>query len=278
MFNVCVDCVVREWLRQVLGEDVPRDGVGDLVCDQCIPFFVDDGLVAARCPEWLQSSFNIFINLFERIGLRTNAKETKVMTCLLGKIQVAQTEEEYASLQTGLGTSTKKRRRVDCEVCGASLAAESLRSHLETQRNIFRSFVLKRDILIAQVPEVYCATESPATGLYFCPVVQCGGQSGTFLCDIPSDLVCIPIEAPQPLPKCERCGLQMPVEDLNGGHHHTVLCQRGWERKRQHAAAVRSQEALGRSFTAYGEELERVEVFKYLGRLIAYDDSNTQAM
>ncbi len=22
MFNVCVDCVVREWLRQVLGEDV----------------------------------------------------------------------------------------------------------------------------------------------------------------------------------------------------------------------------------------------------------------
>ncbi len=46
MFNVCVDCVVREWLRQVLGEGVARDGVGDLVRDQCIAFFVDDGLVA----------------------------------------------------------------------------------------------------------------------------------------------------------------------------------------------------------------------------------------
>ncbi len=68
------------------------------------------------------------------------------------------------------------------------------------------------------------------------------------------------------------------MEDLNGGHHRTELCQRGWERKRQHAAAVRSQEALRHSFTAYGEELERVEVFKYLGRLIAYDDSDTQAM
>jgi hypothetical protein len=70
----------------------------------------------------------------------------------------------------------------------------------------------------------------------------------------------------------------MPVADLNGGHHRTELCQRGRERKRQHAAAVRSQEALERSFMAYREELERVEVFKYLGRLIAYDDADNQAM
>ena len=27
---------------------------------------------------------------------------------------------------------------------------------------------------------------------------------------------------------------------------------------------------------AYGEELERVEIFKYLGWLIAYDDADTQ--
>jgi hypothetical protein len=109
MFNICVDYAVREWLRQVLGEGVARDGVGDLVRDQCIAFFVDDGLVAARCPEWLQSSFNTLITLFKWISLWTNAKKTKVMTCLPGKIRVAQTEEEYASQQTGLGTSTTKR-------------------------------------------------------------------------------------------------------------------------------------------------------------------------
>jgi hypothetical protein len=82
--------------------------VGNLVHDQYITFFVDNGLVAARCPEWLQSSFDILINLFEWIGLWTNAKKTKVMTCLPGKIRVAQMEEEYASQQTGLGTSTTK--------------------------------------------------------------------------------------------------------------------------------------------------------------------------
>jgi hypothetical protein len=109
MINVCVDCVVREWLWQVLGEVITQDGVGDLVRDQCIAFFVDNGLVAARCLEWLQTSFNILITLFKWIGLRMNAKKTKVMTCLPGKIRVAQTEEEYASQQTGLGTSMTKR-------------------------------------------------------------------------------------------------------------------------------------------------------------------------
>ncbi len=53
MFTVCVDCVIREWLHQVMGDDVAREGVGDAVCNQCIAFFVDDGLVSARCPVWL---------------------------------------------------------------------------------------------------------------------------------------------------------------------------------------------------------------------------------
>jgi hypothetical protein len=95
------------------------------VHDHVVAFFVDDGLVAARCPEWLQSSFTILIHLFKCIGLQTNAAKTKVMTCLPGKIQVAKTEEEYAAQQTG-NTTAANRWRVDCEVCGVSLMAESL--------------------------------------------------------------------------------------------------------------------------------------------------------
>jgi hypothetical protein len=132
---------------------------------------------------------------------------------------------------------------------------------------------------------VYPATESSATGIYSCLVPQGEGASGTrfnlrrhFFMRHPQNLVCIPIEGSQPLPNCERCGLQTPVEDLCQGHHWMVLCQRGWERKGQYAAAVHSQQALGQLFMAYGEELEQVEVFKYLGRLIAYDDPNNQAM
>jgi hypothetical protein len=119
MFNVCVNAVVREWLRQCLGDDAARMGIGEAVRDHVVVFFVDDGLVAARCPEWLQSSFTILLHLFKRIGLKT------IMTCLPGKIRVAKTEEEYTAQQTG-NTTAAKRWQVDCEVCGISLAAESL--------------------------------------------------------------------------------------------------------------------------------------------------------
>ena len=46
----------------------------------------------------------------------------------------------------------------------------------------------------------------------------------------------------------------------------------------QHEAAEAAWVALARTFTAYGEDLERVEVFKYLGWLLAYNDNNSQAM
>ena len=36
--------------------------------------------------------------------------------------------------------------------------------------------------------------------------------------------------------------------------------------------------SLSQVFTAYGEELERVEVFKYLGRLLAFDDNDMQTV
>jgi hypothetical protein len=146
MFNVCVDAVVRKWLRQCLGDNAALLGIGEAVHDYVVAFFVDNGLVMARCPEWLQSSFTILIDLFKRIGLKTNAAKTKVMTCLPGKIWVAQMEEEYAAQQTG-DAAAAKHWRVECEVCGISLAAVSLQSHLETQHNIYKSFVLNQDLV-----------------------------------------------------------------------------------------------------------------------------------
>ncbi len=99
-----------------------------------------------------------------------------------------------------------------------------------------------------------------------------------FLMQHPQDLVCIPIKGSLPLLQCARCGLQTPVKDLGRCHHCTGLCQRGWERKCQHEAAVRSQQALEHTFRTNGEELGRVEVFKYLGRLILFDDADNQAI
>ncbi len=138
MFNVCVDAVVREWLYQMLDEDIARDGIGDRVAEIPVAFYVNNGLIASRDPVWLQESFDILIGLFERISLFTNASQTKVMICILGRIHEAYTEEQYVEYKSLTGAAAdNKRRWIDCGICGTSLAAGSYQSHLESQHDIF---------------------------------------------------------------------------------------------------------------------------------------------
>ena len=68
------------------------------------------------------------------------------------------------------------------------------------------------------------------------------------------------------------------LHGLNGRHYVTALCLDGVARREQHAAAERAHLSLSQTFTAYGKSLERVEVFKYLGRFSAYDDNDAQAV
>ncbi len=95
IFNVVVNAVVQEWLRQSLGKEAARHGLGDLAKAKMVAFYADDGVLLARCLEWLQESFSILVGLFECICLCTNAQKTKVMTGILGKIRVSQPEEVY---------------------------------------------------------------------------------------------------------------------------------------------------------------------------------------
>jgi hypothetical protein len=273
---VCVDAVVREWLHQMLGEEVARDGLGDCVVEILVAFYVDNRLIASQDPVWLQESFDILIGLFKRIGLFTNAAKTKAMVCIPGQIREGWTKEEYAKYKSQTEPTDGKRRRVDCEFCGTSLAAGSYRGHLETQHDVFRSFVLSRDIVIERPAVVYRAIELPSVKKYYCPVPGCAGETSTkwalrrhFLDRHPQDLVVLPSEGSVPFPKCKRCGMQMEIGALNRGHRHTRLCREGWVQRKQHEAAEAARVAVRKTFTAYGEDLERVEVFKYLGWLLA---------
>jgi len=58
------------------------------------------------------------------------------------------------------------------------------------------------------------------------------------------------------------------------GHRNTKICWEGHAKKLQHDAAVKSALALHETFTVYRDELDRVEVFKYLGRLLSRDDND----
>jgi hypothetical protein len=65
---------------------------------------------------------------------------------------------------------------------------------------------------------------------------------------------------------------------MNDRHYETALCRDGVARRVQFVAAKRMHLTLSQMFTMYGKKLERAEVFKYLGHLLAYNDNDAQAV
>jgi hypothetical protein len=92
------------------------------------------------------------------------------------------------------------------------------------------------------------------------------------------DLVVCLSEGTTPLPRCTRCEMQTAVGTLMRKHQETKLCRERWRQQVQHETAAATRLSLETRFFAYGEELEWVKVFKYLGQLLLYDDNDTQAM
>ena len=72
--------------------------------------------------------------------------------------------------------------------------------------------------------------------------------------------------------------MQTSEKAFAAGHHRSATCQGLAARKEQHATAAQCHEALGRTFTAYGIALKRVEIFPYLGRPVSFVDSDVPAM
>jgi hypothetical protein len=286
IFNLVVDAVVREWLRWMLDKKATKDGLTMAQsATQMVSFYVDDGVLSAREPVWLQSALDVLITLFEQVGRKTNTKKTQVMTCIPGKIRESLSKEVYHDSRLGLLPSTdRKRLQVECNICDERLQASSLQSHLKTQHDVYRSFVLNRE-LTEVTPTTFRAQLHTASGKYDCLAPGCVGTANTgynirrpFMMRHPIHTAIIPKEGSLPLPRCHLCGMQTPAESLSKRHMQTELCWDLCTRKRQHAAARDSQLALETQFTAYGKELEQVLVFKYLGRLLACNDNDTQAM
>jgi hypothetical protein len=59
--------------------------------------------------------------------------------------------------------------------------------------------------------------------------------------------------------------MQMAAGALMHDHQETKLCRERWCQQVQHETAAATRLSLETWFFEYGEELERIEVFKYLG-------------
>ena len=69
--------------------------------------------------------------------------------------------------------------------------------------------------------------------------------------------------------KCRLCGMQVSTAGTPA---------QATAARRQHSVAAESRAALSRTFSAYGETLKSVRQFKYLGRIVSYDNNDTPAI
>ena len=57
-----------------------------------------------------------------------------------------------------------------------------------------------------------------------------------------------------------------------------LTCCRVTAARRQYMVTAKSRASLRQAFSTYGELLKAVRQFKYLGRAVAYDNNDTQAV
>ena len=85
----------------------------------------------------------VLITLFERVGLLTNTSKKKAETCMDGNICTRLSKEPYFRSRAGFATQKDwDTRRVECNICGVELSANSLTSHLVTQHDVYQSKVI----------------------------------------------------------------------------------------------------------------------------------------
>ena len=88
LLNVTVDSVVRHWISlMVEDEAVIQEGLGHAVGQKLRVFYVYDGILGSRDPEWIQGSLNVLVGMFQGIGLVANIAKLKTMACHPGVIR-----------------------------------------------------------------------------------------------------------------------------------------------------------------------------------------------
>ena len=287
IFNIVCDAVVRAWLLEVSEDsDDASVGIGSNLVQLASLFYADDGMIASRSSEWLQQALVVLTDLFRRCGLKTNTTKTVAMTCVPGHIRTNVSQESYRRRTREVGgpdPRARQRRRVECSECGKSLAAGSLRNHLLTQHGIARR-PLQGEAPTAP-PAEYTVSFPKTLRTKACPVAGCGGSAKThqslrrhFLHRHVADTLVILQEGSHPLPRCELCDMFVPASALSSGHQRTAYCRRGADAKRRRHVLQDLRRADEIVFTACGVPLDRVSVFKYLGRVLSESDSDWPAL
>ena len=65
LFNVVMANFIRTWMAMTVEyHRVARDGLGEAVGGCLGVFYINDGIIGSRDPDWLQNFMNVMVDLF----------------------------------------------------------------------------------------------------------------------------------------------------------------------------------------------------------------------
>ena len=72
-------------------------------------FYVDEGLIILRDPEWIQGAVNILIRLFLMVFLMANVEKSNTLTFQSGAIHIGMLDEAFSWRSTWEGATYRER-------------------------------------------------------------------------------------------------------------------------------------------------------------------------
>ena len=279
IFNIVEDAVLRLWSHRIA---LALDLVSGV--DVVAIFYADDGQLAGFDGPKLQLAFELMTELFSRVGLTLNPRKTQSMTCGTRHHFFRQSSPAFKRRLSGEGEdySQRRRRAVSCPECGVILQARSLAAHRARAHGVeYQASTPTKLPCEVEEPQTY-EMVFPAQGIPgICPVEGCGFAAMTrysmrrhFAYRHHRDSLIIDVEGP--MQKCTACG--MHVGKNWRAHPGSELCKRLCKRLGKVGARDELIAARRLTFTASeGLDLESVESFRYLGRIVTSSNEDWPA-
>jgi hypothetical protein len=272
IFNIVVDCVLREWYNQIGSTDLSA------------VFYADDGRLAGYSVDTVQYGLDLLVSLFGRVGLHPNATKTKAMLSI-GMIPSGPMSDiayKHCLEAQGLSYYQCKRARIICPHCLHSMADQYFPRHLFEFHQIRYPLVATNVSEHAEDACTYVVHHPSSFSPTPCPVPNCPAllrtQYGTHI-HFASRHVDATLVIPEAAPsvRCPCC--HMFLSTSNSTHLNSITCATFARRFASREARKRQQHLLTEmEFTVEGSLLARVQDFKYLGRWLSQDDSDTLAV
>ncbi len=137
---------MRKKVRQLKEDEDYKEGeLAALTATFFVIFYVDGPYLAQQDAGFLQHGLTLLVNLFQRVGLRTNTSKMQTMICTSSRIWTQLPTKSYHRMQRGRVTAAKwNSPNVQCYQCGKGMKAGSLGCHLADVHDSYQQTVVTK--------------------------------------------------------------------------------------------------------------------------------------